>query len=111
MAFIICLQFESREDDGLIQSEEQDMDVDDPTASLLPSENVRQHLQPITIYPQYSTLTYYKLEQKFELGEMATIFFNDFGRISFYLCICIYLFGDLSIYSAAISKSLCDILW
>lgn len=54
---------------------------------------------------------YYVLDHKIELGEMAGLFFNDLGRILFYLCIAIYLYGDLSIYSAAVSKTLRDVIW
>lgn len=54
---------------------------------------------------------YYLLDNKIELGEMAGLFFSDFGRILFYLCIAIYLYGDLSIYSAAVAKTFRDILW
>lgn len=54
---------------------------------------------------------YYVLDHKIELGEMAGLFFNDIGRILFYLCIAIYLYGDLSIYSAAVSKTLRDVIW
>ncbi|XP_062126017.1 transmembrane protein 104 homolog [Drosophila sulfurigaster albostrigata] len=53
---------------------------------------------------------YYQLTHKFELGEMASLFFNDFGRVLFYLCFIVYLFGDLSIYSTAVSRSLRDII-
>lgn len=53
---------------------------------------------------------YYLLDNKIELGEMAGLFFSDFGRILFYLCIAIYLYGDLSIYSAAVAKTFRDIL-
>lgn len=54
---------------------------------------------------------YYVLDHKIEMGEMAGLFFNDIGRILFYLCIAIYLYGDLSIYSAAVSKTLRDVIW
>lgn len=54
---------------------------------------------------------YYVLDTKIELGEMAGMFFNDFGRLLFYLCIAIYLYGDLSIYSAAVAQSVRDVLW
>lgn len=57
------------------------------------------------------TSRYYVLDQKIELGEMAGMFFNDFGRLLFYLCIAIYLYGDLSIYSAAVAKTLRDVIW
>lgn len=58
-----------------------------------------------------SSSRYYGLDQKIEMGEMAGMFFNDFGRLLFYLCIAIYLYGDLSIYSAAVAKTLRDVIW
>lgn len=64
---------------------------------------------PLTI--QNMQFHYYQLTQQFELGEMAKIFFNDCGCILFYLCFIIYLCGDLSIYSAAVARSLRDVLW
>ena len=33
------------------------------------------------------------------------------GRTLFYLCIAIYLYGDLAIYAAAVPKTLRDIAW
>jgi len=36
------------------------------------------------------------------------MFFNRFGTISFFICIAIYLYGDLAIYGAAVGKSLRD---
>jgi hypothetical protein len=29
----------------------------------------------------------------------------------FYLCIIVYLFGDLAIYAAAVAKSMTDVVW
>lgn len=43
------------------------------------------------------------------MGEMAMMFFNKAGRIAFYVCIIVYLYGDLAIYAAAVPKSLRDI--
>ncbi|XP_017081325.1 transmembrane protein 104 homolog [Drosophila eugracilis] len=63
---------------------------------------------PLTI--QNREFHYYQLSHKFELGEMATLFFNEFGRIMFYLCLIVYLYGDLSIYSAAVARSLRDVV-
>lgn len=54
---------------------------------------------------------YYQLKHKFELGDMATLFFNEFGRILFYLCFVVYLYGDLSIYAAVVARSLRDVIW
>ncbi|XP_068142582.1 transmembrane protein 104 homolog [Drosophila tropicalis] len=63
---------------------------------------------PLTI--QSAEFHYYQLSKKFELGEMATLFFNDIGRTLFYLCFIVYLYGDLSIYSAAVARSLRDVV-
>ncbi|XP_052848769.1 transmembrane protein 104 homolog [Drosophila gunungcola] len=63
---------------------------------------------PLTI--QNREFHYYQLSHKFELGEMATLFFNEFGRVMFYLCLIVYLYGDLSIYSAAVARSLRDVV-
>ncbi|XP_046584785.1 LOW QUALITY PROTEIN: transmembrane protein 104-like [Haliotis rubra] len=41
-------------------------------------------------------------------GKMAKMFFNNVGEKLFYLCIVIYLYGDMSIYVAAVPKSLRD---
>ncbi|KAF5304415.1 hypothetical protein FQR65_LT07945 [Abscondita terminalis] len=53
---------------------------------------------------------YYSLSSKVELGEMTGLFFNKIGRTLFYLCLCIYLYGDLAIYVTAVSKTMCDIV-
>lgn len=52
---------------------------------------------------------YYGLNLKVELGEMAELYFNRFGRMLFFVSLCIYLYGDLAIYTAAVSKTLSDI--
>ena len=44
-----------------------------------------------------------------ELGHMAKLFFQKEHLKYFYICVCLYLYGDLTIYSAAISKSLRDV--
>lgn len=44
------------------------------------------------------------------MGQMASIFFNKFGTTLFYLCFAIYLYGDLSIYGAAVAKTLADVV-
>uniref|UniRef100_A0A182PE15 Amino acid transporter transmembrane domain-containing protein n=1 Tax=Anopheles epiroticus TaxID=199890 RepID=A0A182PE15_9DIPT len=57
----------------------------------------------------YSRKTYYTLSSKIELGEMANMFFGRTQRFLFYFCLAVYLYGDLSIYSAAVAKSLRDV--
>lgn len=61
---------------------------------------------PLTI----ETSNFYNLDEKVELGEMAAIFFQPLGSMMFYICIAIYLYGDLSIYSAAVSTTLRDVI-
>ncbi|KAL0892851.1 hypothetical protein ABMA27_014539 [Loxostege sticticalis] len=53
---------------------------------------------------------YYSLDRRVELGEMANLFLNKTGRIMFYGTLCVYLYGDLSIYSAAVAKSIMDVV-
>ncbi|XP_046734231.1 transmembrane protein 104 homolog isoform X2 [Diprion similis] len=52
---------------------------------------------------------YYAIQEKIEMGEMASIFFTRTGVTLFYLCFAIYLYGDLSIYGAVVAKSLADV--
>ena len=51
---------------------------------------------------------YYDITEVIEMGKMAAMFFNKTGRTLFYVCIIIYLYGDLAIYGAAVAKSLRD---
>eukprot|EP00094_Tigriopus_californicus_P012837 TCALIF_12412-PA protein Name:"Similar to TMEM104 Transmembrane protein 104 (Gallus gallus)" AED:0.11 eAED:0.11 QI:0/0.75/0.66/0.88/0.75/0.66/9/182/563 len=53
--------------------------------------------------------SYYNITEVIEMGKMASIFFNKTGRTLFYICITIYLYGDLAIYGAAVAKSLRDV--
>lgn len=52
----------------------------------------------------------YEISEKFELGHMFLMFFGRIGNVLFYLNICIYLFGDLSIYASAVPKSLRNVV-
>lgn len=76
-----------------------------PSAPLMSSDN----LEHTPLFSQ--TSRYYVLDNKMEMGEMAGLFFNDVGRLLFYLCLAIYLYGDLSIYSAVVAKTLRDVMW
>lgn len=80
---------------------------DEPT----PMQNEYTHLdseEPLVTFSQ--TSRYYTLDYRIELGEMANIFFNKTGRMMFYITIIVYLYGDLSIYSAAVAKSIMDVV-
>ena len=58
---------------------------------------------------QQSVASYYEITEITEMGKMASVFFSRGGRNMFYLCLAIYLYGDLAIYSAAIAKSIRDV--
>ncbi|XP_012214753.1 transmembrane protein 104 homolog isoform X2 [Linepithema humile] len=66
---------------------------------------------PTSTSPDRSDMTYryYVIHDKIEMGQMASIFFSKFGTTLFYLCFAVYLYGDLSIYGAAVAKSLADV--
>lgn len=72
-------------------------------------QTIEDTIEHVPLFSQRSR--YYVLDQKIELGEMARLFFNDTGRHLFFLCFAIYLYGDLSIYSAAVAKTLRDVIW
>ncbi|CAN8002684.1 unnamed protein product [Ixodes hexagonus] len=56
-----------------------------------------------------SHVDYFAITERFELGKMASLFFGKVGINLFYVCIAVYLYGDLAIYGAAVSKSLRDV--
>ncbi|XP_014675621.1 PREDICTED: transmembrane protein 104-like [Priapulus caudatus] len=52
---------------------------------------------------------YYEISERIEMGQMASTFFSRCGVNLFYICIAVYLYGDLAIYAAAVPKSLRDV--
>ena len=51
----------------------------------------------------------YEITEITEMGRMASLFFNRWGRNLFYVCLAVYLYGDLAIYGAAVAKSVRDV--
>ncbi|XP_049278325.1 transmembrane protein 104 homolog [Anopheles funestus] len=88
---------DSESDNELVGRDERDQ--------LLTDASIEQ--MPLNI--MYCRKTYYTLSSKIELGEMANMFFGSTQRFLFYFCLAVYLYGDLSIYSAAVAKSLRDV--
>lgn len=76
---------------------------------LIQNDNVNDTIEHMPLFSQRTR--YYEIETKIELVDMARIFFNDTGRVFFFLCFAIYLYGDLSIYAAAVAKTLRDVIW
>ncbi|XP_049853891.1 transmembrane protein 104 homolog isoform X3 [Schistocerca gregaria] len=81
------------------ESQDEDSDEDQPLVSPGVSwEKFPSQLQ-----------RYYMIQEKIEMGQMASLFFTRGGRTLFFLCFAIYLYGDLSIYGTAVAKSLADV--
>ncbi|KAG5674155.1 hypothetical protein PVAND_004139 [Polypedilum vanderplanki] len=53
---------------------------------------------------------FYTLNHKLEFGEMSKLFLPPTGSLLFYICIAIYLYGDMSIYSVTVSSTLRDVI-
>lgn len=81
----------------------------DENSDQSPNEITENEMEQTPLFSSQNS-KFYDLEIKTELGDMAGLFFNNSGRILFYLCLAIYLYGDLSIYSAAVGKSLRDVI-
>lgn len=76
---------------------------------LIHNDNTNATIEHVPLFSQRTR--YYQIENKIELVDMARLFFNDTGRFLFFACFAIYLYGDLSIYAAAISNTLRDVIW
>lgn len=57
----------------------------------------------------HTSSTIFDITETIEMGQMADMFFSRVGITLFYICVIIYLFGDLAIYAAAVPKSLRDV--
>ncbi|XP_046406928.1 transmembrane protein 104 homolog isoform X2 [Ischnura elegans] len=49
------------------------------------------------------------ITEQVEMGQMASVLLNRVGQILFYLCIIVYLYGDLAIYCSAVAQSVADV--
>lgn len=88
---------------------ESTQEQEDSEEEVAPRQPYNDGEQPLVCGATISS-RYYSLEHHIELGEMANLFLNRIGRIVFYCILCVYLYGDLSIYSAAVAKSVMDVV-
>ncbi|XP_072155617.1 transmembrane protein 104 homolog isoform X2 [Bemisia tabaci] len=51
----------------------------------------------------------FSVDTKVEMVEMAELFFPPWGKVFFFINFCLYLCGDLTVYAAAVGKSLVDV--
>ncbi|VDL60329.1 unnamed protein product [Hymenolepis diminuta] len=69
-------------------------------------ENANEDEEPLTESQIKSSD--FEIDVKYELGELFRNFAGKVWTVIFYVTICIYIYGDLSIYAAAVAKSLRD---
>ncbi|CAF1291349.1 unnamed protein product [Adineta ricciae] len=84
--------------------EEENVDQSDRAALLPPAINGEDVYISTGTDERHS----FDIVEKVEMGEMASMFLNKLGLIIFYVCISLYLFGDLTIYGSAVPKSIRD---
>ncbi|VUZ57710.1 unnamed protein product [Hymenolepis diminuta] len=70
-------------------------------------ENANEDEEPLTESQIKSSD--FEIDVKYELGELFRNFAGKVWTVIFYVTICIYIYGDLSIYAAAVAKSLRDV--
>uniref|UniRef100_A0A3Q2FL01 Transmembrane protein 104 n=1 Tax=Cyprinodon variegatus TaxID=28743 RepID=A0A3Q2FL01_CYPVA len=74
----------------------------------------KQHLMSVENFFPVSTersghVDHFDIVERVEMGQMASMFFNKVGVNMFYICIIVYLYGDLAIYAAAVPISLMEV--
>lgn len=65
--------------------------------------------RPILSVQRAANVDHFDIVERVEMGQMASMFFNKVGVNMFYICIIIYLYGDLAIYAAAVPVSLMEV--
>ncbi|KAM9393155.1 transmembrane protein 104 [Pholidichthys leucotaenia] len=65
--------------------------------------------KPILSVQRSGHVDHFDIVERVEMGQMASMFFNKVGVNMFYICIIIYLYGDLAIYAAAVPISLMEV--
>ncbi|MBN3304890.1 TM104 protein, partial [Amia calva] len=69
----------------------------------------RSETRPILSVQPGVSPDHFDIVERVEMGQMASIFFNKVGVNMFYICIIVYLYGDLAIYAAAVPISLMEV--
>ncbi|XP_048847760.1 transmembrane protein 104 isoform X2 [Brienomyrus brachyistius] len=68
-----------------------------------------QETRPILSVQRSTSVDQFDILERVEMGQMASMFFNKVGVNMFYICIIVYLYGDLAIYAAAVPISLMEV--
>ncbi|XP_028674745.1 transmembrane protein 104 [Erpetoichthys calabaricus] len=69
----------------------------------------RSETRPILSVQRVSNIDHFDIVERVEMGQMASLFFNKVGVNLFYICLIVYLYGDLAIYAAAVPMSLMEV--
>ncbi|XP_032231273.1 transmembrane protein 104 [Nematostella vectensis] len=97
-ALLVVQRREKKEYDGLVSQ------------SVTQSSNVAEVEPLLNSYKvDMKENNLYDIKVRVEMGQMAKLFYNKWGLKLFYLCLVVYLYGDLAIYAAAVPKSLTQI--
>ncbi|XP_051888615.1 transmembrane protein 104 isoform X2 [Pristis pectinata] len=109
----ICWKKRERQrivDDSDASSDSYDDDDDDKSEIGMLDGHERSETRPILSVQRTSTYNAFDIVERIEMGQMASMFFNKVGVNMFYICIIIYLYGDLAIYAAAVPYSLTEVV-
>ncbi|XP_049602113.1 transmembrane protein 104 isoform X1 [Syngnathus scovelli] len=95
---------------------EQDEQINDDSASDISDDDstARGRAEPetkpiLSVQRSGSTVDHFDIAERVEMGQMASMFFNKVGVNMFYICIIVYLYGDMAIYAAAVPISLMEV--
>ncbi|XP_053308883.1 transmembrane protein 104 [Spea bombifrons] len=92
------------------EKEEDDNESESSDNEVVPSDGYqRSEIQPILSVQSRGLSDPFEIVERVEMGQMASMFFNKVGVNLFYLCIIIYLYGDLAIYATAVPLSLVQV--
>lgn len=77
--------------------------------SLVQDSHERAEKRPILSVQRRGSPNLFDITDRVEMGQMASMFFSKVGVNLFYVCIIVYLYGDLAIYAAAVPFSLMQV--
>lgn len=101
------LRWKRREQEEVSNTDSSSEYSDDEVTIRGRSESVET--RPILSVQRSASADHFDIVERVEMGQMASMFFNKVGVNMFYICIIVYLYGDLAIYAAAVPMSLMEV--
>ncbi|XP_052392463.1 transmembrane protein 104 [Carassius gibelio] len=101
------LRWKRREQEEMNDSDSSSDYSDDEAVIRGSSEPVET--RPILSVKRAANIDHFDIVERVEMGQMASMFFNKVGVNMFYICLIVYLYGDLAIYAAAVPVSLMEV--